>query len=69
MPELKGPEWELGIPALSQAAFEGGGKMAGRLWWWEEVALGLWNIPGWWTGWGLLISQVSDARSGAPGTR
>jgi hypothetical protein len=25
MPELKGPEWEIGLPALSQAVFEGVG--------------------------------------------
>jgi hypothetical protein len=25
MPELEGPKWEIGLPALGQAAFEGGG--------------------------------------------
>jgi hypothetical protein len=24
MPELAGPEWEIGIPLLAQVAFEGG---------------------------------------------
>jgi hypothetical protein len=24
MPELEGPKWEIGMPGLSQAAFEGG---------------------------------------------
>jgi hypothetical protein len=29
MPELAGPKWEIGIPALGQAAFEGGGELGG----------------------------------------
>jgi hypothetical protein len=29
MPELEGPKWEIGIPSLGQAAFEGGSEMAG----------------------------------------
>jgi len=29
MPELAGPEWGLGIPALGQAAFEGTPHVAG----------------------------------------
>jgi hypothetical protein len=24
MPELEGPKWEIGIPSLGEAAFEGG---------------------------------------------
>ncbi len=29
MPELAGPQWDLGIPAMGQAAFDGGGEMGG----------------------------------------